>query len=107
MPVDAFARRDTAPPIAVAEVVSAAGPLDAAEGLFWPVDVAVREGRRRRMLAGVRSVKRAGERESNGQRRAGAGVKNEPLGSLFIGPGVISCATALLVGHVSSVRCNA
>ena len=64
MPVAAVARRDAAPPIAAAHVVSAAGPLDAAEGMFYPVDIAVREGRRRRMLAGVRSVKRAGERES-------------------------------------------
>ena len=104
MPVAAVARRDAAPPIAAAEVVSVAVPPDAAEGMFWPVDIAVREGRRRRMLAEVRSVKSAGEQWVEESRSR---VKNEPFGSLFIGPGVVSCASALLVGHVSNIRCNA
>ena len=107
MPVAAAARRDVAPPIAAAEMVSVAGPPDAAEGMSWPVDITVCKGRRRRTLAGVCSEKRAGEWESKGPRRAGARVKNEPFGSLFIGPGVISCATVLIVGHVSSICCNA
>ena len=71
MPVAAVARRDAAPPIAAAEGILVAGPPNALEGVFWPEDIAVCEGRRRRMLAGVRSVKRAGEQWAEESRSRG------------------------------------
>ena len=74
-PVAAVAGRDIAPPIAAAGTVSVAGPLDAVEGISWPVDIAACEGRRRRTLAGVRSEQEAGKWESKGPRRARAGVQ--------------------------------